>query len=93
MSVSFWVDLLQLIHQRCVCVRSGVLVCFAPCDPGVCVLSPLCCSASCAECSDGVVPRRLWEQKPLLHCIMTFKKIRSIYPGFAVPKIPCHRRR
>jgi len=37
----------------------------APCDPGVCVLSPLCRSASCAGFSDGALPRRLCGQKPL----------------------------
>ena len=65
MSVSFWVGLLQRVSQRCVCVSSGVLVRFAPCDPGVRVLFRLCRSTFCAGVSDGVLPRRLCEQKPL----------------------------
>jgi len=65
MSVCFGVIVCTRINERCFCVRSGVLVRSAPCDPGVCVLSPLCCSASCAGVSDGSVPRRLCGQKPL----------------------------
>jgi len=47
------------MNQRCVCVTSVVLVRSAPCDPGVCVVSPLPRSASCAGFSDGAIPRRL----------------------------------
>ena len=65
MSVCFGVIVRTRINQRCVCVSSGVLVRSAPCDPGVCVLSPLCRSASCAGISDEAVPRRLCGQKPL----------------------------
>jgi len=67
MSVCFGVIVRTRINQRCVCVSSGVLVRSAPCDPGVCVLSPLCRSASGAGFSDGAVPRRLCGQKPLQH--------------------------
>jgi len=65
MSVWFGVIVRTRINQRCVCVSSGVLVRSAPCDAGVCVLSPLCRSASCAGFSDGAVPRRLCGQKPI----------------------------
>jgi len=65
MSVCFGVIVRTRINHRCVCVSSGVLVRSAPCDPGVCVLSPLCRSASSAGFSDGAVPRRLCGQKPL----------------------------
>jgi len=69
MSVCFGVIVRTRINQRCVCVSSGVLVRSAPCDPGVCVLSPSCRSASCAGFSDGAVPRRLCGQKPLQRCV------------------------
>jgi len=65
MTVSAGIDLLQWTNQRWVCVSSGVLVCCAPCDPGVCVFSPLCLSASCAGYSDGAMLCRLCGQKPL----------------------------
>jgi len=65
MSVCLGVIVRTWINQRCICVSSGVLVRSAPCDPGVCVLSPLCRSACCAGFSDGAVPRRLCGRKPL----------------------------
>jgi len=65
MSVCYGVIVRILINQRCVCVSSGVLMSFAPCDPGPRVLSPLCRSTSCAGISDGAVPRRLCGQNPL----------------------------
>ena len=64
MNVCFGVIVRTRINQHCVCVSSGVLVRSAPFDPGVCVLSPLCRSASCAGFSDGAVPRWLCGQKP-----------------------------
>jgi len=69
MSVCFGVIVRTRIKERCVCVSSGVLVRSAPCDPGVCVLSPLCRSASCTGFSDGALPRRLCGQNPLQRCI------------------------
>jgi len=65
MSVCFGVIVRARMNQHCVHVSSGVLVRSAHCDPGVCVLSPLCRSASRAGFSDGAVPRRLCGQKPL----------------------------
>jgi len=64
-SVCFGVVVRTRINQRCVCFSSVVLVRCVPCDPGVCVLSPLCRSAYCAEFTDGAVPRQLCGQKPL----------------------------
>ena len=56
MSVCYGVIVRIRINQRCVCVSSGVLMSFAPCNPGPRVLSPLCRSTSCAGISDGAVP-------------------------------------
>ena len=65
MSVCFGVILRIRINQRCVCVTFFVLARYAPCDPGVCVVSPLVRSTSCAGNSDGAIPRRLLGQDPL----------------------------
>jgi len=65
MSVCFGIILRLRVHQRCVCVPFSVMVRSAPCDPGVCVVSPLLRSASCAGLSDGAIPRRLYGQEPL----------------------------
>jgi len=62
MGVIAAVDLLHRIIQRCASVSFGILVRSAPCDPGACVLSPLCRSASFAGFSDGELsPSASWE--------------------------------
>jgi len=81
MNVCFGVIVRTRINQHCVCVSSGVLVRSAPFDPGVCVLSPLCRSASCAGFSDGAVPRRLCAQKPLQAARRSFWTVTSLTPA------------
>ena len=61
----FGVSLHLRMNEHCVCVSSGVLVRYAPCDPGVRALSPLCSARSDVGLPSGSFPVRFARRKPL----------------------------